>query len=363
MRVIHLACVAPPIVGGIGRIAFLETESLVQRGFEAELLSPASFPNAPSWGNVAWIPSRRLLEKVADADIVHLHYPFYFAAGAAARLRKQGKIKRLCLTLHMDAMAPGLKGIAANVHRSFFQSKILASADALCASSRDYVEHSSFAPFADRVVELPFGVDEARFSPGPPQRKKFGIPSDAKVVAFVGGMDTAHAFKGVDVLLHAASQLARNTWVVLVGDGNLRASYEAQARSLGIADRTRFLGAVPGMDLPDLFRSADVLAFPSTSQAEAFGLVALEAQACGIPVVASDLPGVRTVIQDKATGLLTPAGDAEELAAHLRLVLENPDMGRSFGTAARERVVRQLTWSKHMDGLAAMYEKLCASPS
>lgn len=363
MKIIHLACVAPPIVGGIGRIAFLETESLVQRGFEAELLSPASFPNALSWGNVAWIPSRHLLEKIGDADIVHLHYPFYFAAGSIARLRKQGKIKRVCMTLHMDATAPGIKGIAANMHRSFFQSKILASADALCASSKDYVEHSSYAQVADRVIELPFGVDEGRFRPGAPQRQKFGIPADARVVAFVGGMDTAHAFKGVDVLLRAAAQLARNTCVVLVGDGDKRPSYEALARSLGIADRVRFLGSVAGMDLPDLYRSADVLAFPSTSPAEAFGLVALEAQACGIPVVASDLPGVRTVIQDKVTGLLTPTGDAVELAAHLRLILENPDMGKTFGTVARERVLRQFTWSKHMDGLVSMYENVCASRS
>ncbi len=360
MKVVHLSCVAPPQIGGIGRVAATEVERLRARGLDAALVSPGNIPVRWSFGNAASLDRKCLLDRVRDADIVHLHYPFYGTAGDVAKMRREGEIKRLAITLHMDATATGLKGLVFDLHRMFLQRRTLDAADALFASSKDYVEHASFAPWADRVIELPFGVDEERFKPA---QRDVRNPQLERTVVFVGGMDQAHAFKGVDVLLRAFVELPRNTHLILAGDGDLRPGFERLARELGIAERTTFLGRVAEADLPGVYRRGDVLAFPSTSGAEAFGLVALEAQACGVPVVASDLPGVRTVVADKETGFLTPAGHAPELAAHLRLLLENPEMRDAFGVAARARILERFTWSRHIDGLVAVYQKLCASPS
>ena len=364
MKILHLSCVAPPQIGGIGKVAAQEVELLRARGIAADLLSPGSpdFPALWRYGNTAIADPWRLRQVTRQYDIVHVHFPFYGTAEVLALLRIMGSIKRLVMTLHMDAKVEAARDWILGINRIFFQPWVIGSADALLVSSLDYARHASFARFVDssKMHELPFGVDENIFSPGARRPDKFGIPETAKVVAFVGGMDKPHAFKGVDVLLKAFAELPQDTWLILGGAGELRRGYEKQAQTLGIAARTKFVGRVAENDLPDVYRAADVFAFPSTSQAEAFGLVALEAEACGVPVVASDLPGVRTVVEDKVTGLLTPPDDARELAAHLRLLLENPGMREEFGRAARERVLARFTWSRHADGLTKIYSDLCA---
>ena len=94
------------------------------------------------------------------------------------------------------------------------------------------------------------------------------------------------------------------------GDGEWRTEYEAQARA-SLGDRVRFVGDVADETLPDYYRAADALALPSIDRTEAFGLVLLEALACGTPVVASRLPGVRTLVDDGRTGFLVDPGDLD----------------------------------------------------
>lgn len=347
MRVIHFSCVAPPDTGGIGRVASAEVTSLVERGHDAHLVSLTTHAGF-RFGNVGTIHA--LEHFVRDADVVHLHYPFYGVAGELASLRRRGVIKHLVMTLHMDATASGLKGLFFDAHRRVFQSSILAAADGLFGSSLDYARHSSFAPYADRVIEMPFGIDETFFSPGTSTPEAF-------TVLFVGGMDKAHAFKGVSVLLRAiaATPLAR---LILVGDGNLRPSYEREAKQLGITERCEFLGRIETAKLPDVYRSASVLALPSTSGAEAFGLVLLEAQACGIPVIASDLPGVRTVLEPEQTGLLVQPGNVEALAAAIRRVQQDATWMTNARARARVFVLERFTWKKHMDKLEQVYREV-----
>lgn len=355
MRIIHFSCIAPPDIGGIGRVAAMEVASLVERGVDAHLVSLTTHA-AFRFGNAGSIHAVEHL--VRDADIVHLHYPFYGTAGTLARLRREGTIKRLVVTLHMDATSRGPKGWLFDLYRAAFQPKILASADALLVSSKDYAAHSSFASVADKAIELPFGVDEVRFSPGPSDRSRFGLSDSIPVILFVGGMDRAHAFKGVDVLLRAAVKVP-DAHLLLVGDGKLRKSYERLASDLGIVSRCHFAGSVKDDGLVAAYRSADVLAFPSTSAAEAFGLVAVEAQACGIPVVASNLPGVRTVVADGETGFFVPVRDVDALADRLNRILKDADVRRKMGESARQRVLDKFTWTKHMDGLMKVYSDLC----
>jgi len=359
MRIIHFSCVAPPEIGGIGRVASQEVASLVERGEEAHLVSLTTHAGFRI-GNAGSIHA--VEHFVREADIVHLHYPFYGTAGTIARLRREGTIKRLVMTLHMDATSRGVKGRIFDAYRKAFQPKILASADALLVSSKDYAANSSYAPVADKVIELPFGVDEIRFSPGLSERDRFGLPVDTSTILFVGGMDKAHAFKGVDILLRAAVDLP-DVHLLLVGEGELKKSYEKLAENLGIAPRCHFVGSVKDDGLVAAYRTADVFAFPSTSAAEAFGLVAVEAQSCGIPVVASDLPGVRTVVEDEKTGFLVPVNDTKALAERLNQILKDPDLRRRMGETARQRVLDRFTWTKHMEGLIKVYSDVCASRS
>jgi glycosyltransferase involved in cell wall biosynthesis len=183
-----------------------------------------------------------------------------------------------------------------------------------------------------------------------------GISADVPLVLFVGGMDVAHAFKGVPELLEAIAGIS-DAHLLLVGDGALRKRYEDIAAAHGVSDRCHFLGAVSDDQLPEVYRAADVLAFPSTSAAEAFGLVAVEAQACGIPVVASDLPGVRTVVASGETGVLVPPKDVDALRRALSELLSHPEQRHTMGRAARARVLERYTWSTHIRGLMEIYSR------
>ncbi len=352
MKIVHISCVAPPDIGGIGRVAFKEAELLQARGIEASVVSLSTHAGFRV-GNVGFIFALEHL--VREADIVHLHYPFYGTQEIVWWLKSRKKIKKLVMTLHMDATAGGWKWLAANIHRAFIQDHLLKQADTLIVSSRDYAEHSSYRDMASKTIELPFGVDEDIFCPGPARRELFGLPANAQVITFVGGMDQAHAFKGVDVLLEAIARVP-NVHLLLVGEGALRTQYEQHAERLGIDPRCHFVGRVEEPQLVEAYRAGDVLAFPSISGAEAFGLVAVEAQACGIPVVASALPGVRTVVAHEETGLLVPPREPASLATALSRLLEDVALRARMGQRTRERVLERFTWTRHIDELIKMYE-------
>ncbi len=374
MKVAHVCCVIPPH-GGMGSVAYREVAGLRARGVEATLFTPEemegrsfvkSVPSVWRIGNAAWLKGIR--EIVKGFDVVHLHYPFYGTAEQV--LLNAEDLPPVVVSYHMDATAPGWKGLMFSLHRMLVQPFLFRHVKKILIASYDYAASSSIKSLIDQLTELPFGVDLERYTPGPSVRARFAVPDDAPTILFVGGLDRAHAFKGVDILLAAVAELDVKTHLLIVGDGDLRASYEERARTLGIDRRTHFLGrlsaeggsASGGEDdaLVDAYRSADVFAFPSTNQAEAFGLVALEAQACGLPVVASDLPGLRTVVLRSETGLLVKPGSVAELAQALYRVLSDA----AFRARLAEKTVahaRTFSWDSHLDGLQKVYKDVCAS--
>lgn len=378
MRVAHLSCVAPPQVGGIGAVADAEASLLRGQGIDAFVVAPEAegmasrdgtvrVPSAASFGNAAWVRRAALAKALAGADVIHLHYPFYGVQGVVAQWRRSGRIRRLVVTCHMDATAGGWKGRVFSAHRALFQQRLLSAADVLLFSSFDYARTSSFSSalslWPAKCRELPFGVDADRFRPADPgarrsARERFALPPEAPVVGFVGGMDTAHAFKGVDVLIEAFLRLPESVHGLFVGDGDLRARFVSKALALGLRDRLHFVGRLPSGDLPSAYAAMDAFAFPSTSGAEAFGLVAAEAQAAGVPVVASDLPGVRTVVADGETGALVPPRDASKLAGALRRLVEDRPLCVKYGQAARERVTARYSLEAHLEGLQEAYRSI-----
>ncbi len=378
MKVIHLACVAPPEIGGMGSVSYREVALLRARGVDARLVAPEmstaipshaerSFvdraPTAIRIGNAAVLRHGRAC--VRDADLIHLHYPFYGTAEPLLLSRKKTDTP-IVVSCHMDAMAGGIKGLIFAFHRLLLQNTLLTHASRVIVSSLDYALHSSLSGFmedhASRVIELPFGVDTTAFMAGPSEKLRFGIPDNAPTVGFVGGLDRAHAFKGLEVLITILSRLGTDAHLLVIGDGDRKKQFEDQARMLGVDRRVHFAGRIPSEILPSAYRSMDVFAFPSTNTAEAFGLAALEAEACGVPVVASDLPGVRTVVRDGRTGWLVPPGNADALGAALLTLLADPVRRATMGQEAHAHALRY-GWDDHIEQLLRIYADVCASPS
>lgn len=375
----QIVCTYPPYRGGMGGVAYDYTERLRERGYNVHVFTSRQLgvvedpeyvhriPSIIQIGNAGVMPS--LFRRLSGFDLVHLHYPFYGGAEPVIVRKALRHDQGLVMTYHMDATANGIKGALFNAHRRVLLPWIVGRADRVLVSSDDYAKSSALMDVQgamDRVEVHPFGIDLHRFRPGKEMefKQKLGARLDVPTFLFVGGLDSAHHFKGMSVLIDALDQLSQEEWqLFIVGDGNLRPSFEATVRARGLDDRVLFLGNVADRDLPRVYRSADIHLFPSTRRAEAFGLVALEAAASGIPSIASSLPGVRTVVQDGNTGLLVPPEDVSELVKAMSLLLERPELRERFGMAARDHAEQKFAWDPLITNLETTYRSVLEQES
>lgn len=297
------------------------------------------------WGrfrNSAFLP--QLSARLAGFDLVNLHYPFYGGAEFALLNKKlRGTKQALVLNFQMDNFGTGLAGLIQDAYRHLLLPSMITAADRVIVTSFDYAAHSSVAGFVRRFpgkfAAVPPGVDTDRFAPGPNNREHPSsrrIASDGDLVLFVGGLDQAHAFKGVGFLLETWARMdRRNRTLLVVGRGNLRERYIRRAAALGLAESVVFDDTVGDADLPGVYRSADLVVLPSLDRSEAFGIVLIEALASGVPVVAADLPGVRSVVENGTNGFTFKVGDSLDLAAKIDLCLKDQLLHDRMAAAAR----------------------------
>jgi len=370
IKIAQVVCTYPPYRGGMGNVAFEYTERLRDRGYNVhvfttkkqEVEDPKHIHRIPSLihvGNAGVMPS--LYKRLSGFDLVHLHYPFFGGAEPVVVRKAMRKDQGLVLSYHMDAVASGVKGAVFGMHRRLLFPWLIGRVDRILASTKDYAESSALADVhgaMDRLEIHPFGIDLERFRPSDNVfiKESHNIKKTTPVLLFVGGLDPAHHFKGLPILLQTLSSLKSYDWkLLIVGSGSLQQSYAATAEKLGLFDHVVFVGNVSDKDLPKYYSGSDIHVFPSTQRAEAFGLVALEAAASGIPTIASDLPGVRTVVQDGNTGLLVPAGDEEELKKAILLLLEQTDLRKRLGASARARAEAEFHWDPLITKLEQTY--------
>lgn len=371
LKIAQVVCTYPPYRGGMGRVAFEYTQRLRERGYNVHVFTSLEkeVTNDPEYvhripsilhiGNAGVMPS--LYKRLSGFDLIHLHYPFFGGAEPVIVRKAIRHDQGLVMTYHMDAVAGGWKGMVFEAHKHVMFPWIANRADRILVSSKDYYESSALAQLdrvRDRVEIHPFGVDQKRFFPKKESDilLSHNIPLNIPHLLFVGGLDSAHHFKGVNVLIETLSHMKSIPWhLMVVGDGNLRASYEAQAQEAGLGDRITFVGNASDEDLPLWYQAADVHVFPSTRRAEAFGLVALEAAASGIPTIASRLPGVQSVVLDGVTGLLVPPEDVNALKEALETLLVHADLRERFGHAARMRVESEFAWEPLISKLEQTY--------
>ncbi len=209
-----------------------------------------------------------------------------------------------------------------------------------------------------KIVCLPWGVDTEIFRPVREMPE-----GDELVLGFLSLLDTHHRYKGLEVLLRAVAELHGADVPVRLqvgGKGDDQASYRQRAAELGIAGAVEFLGFVPDADLASFYGSCHLFVLPSTDgRREGFGLVLLEAMACGRPVVTTPLVGVAGDLE--GAGVLFPPGDASALAAALRRLNEERETLPGMGRRARRLVEEKYTWERVADGYEELFRGL-ASP-
>lgn len=379
MRVLHVNKRYPPHIGGIERhLQDLARGQAQHPGLEVEVVVVAEGPpgdewdegvrvrRLAGWGTVASNPlsidlHRFLAESLRSGahDVWHFHYPFptgelSFVCSAVTAERRP---VALC-SYHSDMVATsGLKRVLLTPYARLTRS-FLRNVDAVLVASPQLAENSRFlATVPEKVRVVPYGIDPAPFfstaevqESAARARMAYGSP----LTLFVGRLVP---YKGVDVLLKALPHVPGS--LVIVGDGPLRGDLEALASRLGLGGRAHFVGSVSRSDLVALFHAADLLALPSVTPNEAFGLVQLEAHACGIPVVSTALPtGVPFANLHGVTGLVVTPGDVEELAAALGLLLDDDSLRAELGRRARARLLDGFTLDVMVDRVLGVYEEL-----
>ncbi|MFD1371474.1 D-inositol-3-phosphate glycosyltransferase [Actinoplanes sichuanensis] len=236
------------------------------------------------------------------------------------------------------------------------EEQVVAASDRLVANTdfeaQDLITHYGADPALVSVV--PPGVDLRRFRPGPTDRARFGLPEHGRIVAFVGRIQP---LKAPDVLIAALAEMSPGTTLVICGgpsgSGLDRPTALIElAATLGVAGSVVFLPPQTGDDLAALYRAADLVAVPSYN--ESFGLVALEAQACGTPVVAAAVGGLVTAIRDGVSGVLVDGHDPRDWAKVLDRLLDEPGHRHRLATGAVAHA-SQFSWDRTAETLLRVY--------
>jgi D-inositol-3-phosphate glycosyltransferase len=301
-------------------------------------------------------------------DLLHAHY---WLSGQVAAVAKErwgvpliqsmhtlGKVKNLALAAG-DCAEP-----AARIRG---EAEVMAAADRLVANTdteaRQLIELYGADPW--RVETVSPGVDLSVFQPGPAAaaRRRLGLPADAVVLVFAGRIQP---LKGPDIVLHAAAELLRSRpalagrlAVVVVGgpsgsEVGAPGRLDGLAAGLGIADHVRLEPPCPQCELADWYRAATVVLVPSHS--ESFGLVALEAQACGTPVVAAAVGGLRTAVRDGYSGVLVDGHDPASWARVLEGLINSPGRLAELSRGARAHA-SVFDWPATADRLIGLYTR------
>jgi D-inositol-3-phosphate glycosyltransferase len=301
-------------------------------------------------------------------DAIHAHY--WLSAVAGTNLKERWNTP-LVVSFHTlarvkDVASPG--DPQEPRFRKRGEDRVLRSADRIIAPTDNERGQLVDLYGADesRIFVAPPGVDLERFRPGDRKAAKlrFGF-SDDPLVLFVGRLQP---FKGTDIAVDAMAHLkgmVPDAQLAVVGGDSPRGSrgermrLRMAARRLGVSDRLRFMQPVDHSELPELYRAADVVIVPSAS--ESFGLVALEASACGTPVVATAVGGLRTIVRDGESGYLVPRRDPASFAAALSRVLADPGAQHRLGTNA-VKLAHRFPWARTTDGILDALASVMACP-
>ncbi|HEY3110924.1 MAG TPA: glycosyltransferase [Chloroflexota bacterium] len=303
-------------------------------------------------------------------QVVHSHY--WLSGWVGQRLGELWRIPHVTMfhTLgriknYANTHAGGRRGVLETSMRIEIERRVSRGADAIVASTeaerQSLVEQ--YGARAERIAVMPPGVDLQLFAPVDRGVARAALGLSGEVLLFVGRIDPV---KGLDTLLEAIALLRHRPGLQLLVAGGAGAAHAADpdeahlrglARKLGVADRVLWLGPVEQERLPLYYSGADVCVVPS--RYESFGLVALEALACGAALVASRVGGLPSIVRDGENGLLVPWRTPAEFAGRIEQLLNDPELAARLRRAARPSMAR-FSWAATARRVIGLYDELSA---
>ncbi len=370
MRVLLLYKDYHPVIGGIENHIRLLAQGLRAEGVDARVLVTNTGPRTrrqtvegvpvTKTGRQAHILSTpislpflfALRRQAADADIVHLHAPYPLAELAQLVL---GHGKTTVISYHSDIVRQRRTG---ELYAPLLR-RVLQRAALVAASSPAYINSSPFLRELNhkcRVIH--YGIEVDRFFPFPPtacaDAQNLRVRFDGRpLLLFIGRL---RHYKGVDVLIRAMHSV--NAHLLIVGTGPMDEPWQDLSRSEDLADKVTFLGDCAEEECLAARAAADIFILPSTNRAEALGIVQIEAMACGLPVISTELgTGTSYVNMHNQTGLVVPPNDPSALAAAINKLLADPKRRAQMGERGRKRVREEFSSPAMVRNTIAFYQE------
>jgi rhamnosyl/mannosyltransferase len=310
-------------------------------------------------GSLAFAPSLLFeairLHRQYHFDLIHLHFPDPMSHFASMCL--PASIPRI-ISWHADVTR---QKTLLKFYRPLLKRALLKAAAIVVATPAHISSSNELSQLEDKkkCLTIPYGFDLQRFlehhADAETTRQKF----PGKRIFALG----RHVYyKGFDVLIQAMQLIAKDAHLILGGTGPLTEQWRHKAELCGVADRVHFVGHILEKDLPAYYQACDIFCLPAVSPAEAFGIVQVEAMACGKAVVSTTLGnGVDYVNQNGITGMTVPPNDVDALAKKINQLLVDDCLRQKLGQQARKRVLEEFSLEKMGKTTLALYNDVLNS--
>lgn len=300
--------------------------------------------------NLVWKRKLQAIIEKEKPDIINGHIPVPYIADVAARIAKQKGIPFI-LTYHNDLTGSNpLIELLSRCYYKFMGNTTLDIAQTIITTSQHYGMTSPYlSKYLSKQKVVPPGVDieKYQFKPSNILQENYNIQNE-KTVLFVGQLNRESMHKGLHYLIKAIHDANRRMPIKLIvaGKGNYLTQYKEYAKEENIDHSVVFTGYIPEEDLIKLYGACDLVVLPSYTRAEGFGMVLLEAQACGTPVIGSNVGGIPCALKDGETGLLVPPKDIQKLSQAITTLLGDDVLMRKMGLEGMKHVRDEFTWEK-----------------
>ena len=293
-----------------------------------------------------------LLKRLSkDRDILHFHLPFPLAVMSYLLVRPKGKI---VVWWHSDILKPK------NLYKLYkpFLRRFLNKVDKIIVATPFHIKNSDILnDFKNKCEVIPYGIDIERFNFTDKIndkvikiRRKYG----QKIILFIGRLIY---YKGLEYLIQTMKSV--DAKLLIIGEGYLKENLQKLVGKLKIENKVFFLGRVDDNDIVAYYHACDIFVLPSIEKTEAFGLVQLEAMACGKPIVNTNLPtGVPYVSQNELTGLTVPPKDAKALSSAINSLLNDKILRKKYGENGKRRVEKEFTKKIMIEKVLNLYQEL-----
>ena len=374
MKIAQVSATFPPYMAGTGNVCYHYAIELAKLGHDVtvftsrfpdedykypDLIEVKRFKPLFRIGNAPFMPQ---LLSIKDYDIIHLHCPFFFGGEMVYLLRKF-KGEKYVVSYHNNVEIHGFLERPVKIHSKRIRKRILTNAEKVIVPTLDFYNSSVKKMFDledTAVIEIPNGVDVSLFvGDGKEIRTRYKIDASCRVILFVGALDKAHYYKGLEILMKSFRHLLskyKDIKLMIIGDGNQKKYYVNLSKQYNIEEFTIFTGKVTNFaDLAKHYLACDIVVYPTTV-IESFGMVLIEAMAAGKPVVASNVPGIRAVVDGGVNGFLAPPKNVEDLTSKIQYLLENEEVRMKYGREGRRKVEENYLWVDIVKMVEGVYE-------